>query len=75
MGLVAPRHVGSSRTRGDLPMSPALAGGFLTTEPPGKPHCMISNPLNLLKCALWPRMWYILVTVPRVFEKNVLLDE
>ena len=20
------------------PMSPALAGGFLTTEPPGKPH-------------------------------------
>ena len=31
--LVAPQHVGSSQT-----MSPALAGGFFTTEPPGKPR-------------------------------------
>ena len=35
MGLVAPWHVGSSWT-GIEPMSPALAGGFLTTAPPGK---------------------------------------
>ena len=36
MGCVAPRHVASSRTRDSKPMSPALAGGFLTTGPPGK---------------------------------------
>ena len=35
MGLVAPRHVGSSQTR-DWTVSPALEGGFLTTAPPGK---------------------------------------
>ena len=35
MGLVAQRHVESSRTR-DQTVSPALAGGFLTTRPPGK---------------------------------------
>ena len=35
-GLVAPRHVGSSRTNTLEPMFPALAGGFLTTAPPGK---------------------------------------
>ena len=36
MGLVAPRHVGLSQLR-DGTVSPALAGGFSTTEPPGKP--------------------------------------
>ena len=35
MGLVAPWHVGSSWIR-HRPVSPALAGGFFTTEPPGK---------------------------------------
>ena len=35
MGLVALRHVRSSRP-GMEPMSPALAGGFLSTVPPGK---------------------------------------
>ena len=25
------------------PMSPALAGGFFTTEPPGKPHTYITE--------------------------------
>ena len=35
MGLVALRHVGSSP--GIKLMSPALAGGFFTTEPEGKP--------------------------------------
>ena len=34
-GFVAPRHVGSSRP-GLEPVSPALAGGFLTTASPGK---------------------------------------
>ena len=37
-GLVAPRHVGSSQIE---PMSPALAGGFFATEPPGKPPTWI----------------------------------
>ena len=35
-GLVALRYMGSSGIR-DGAMSPALAGGFFTTEPPGKP--------------------------------------
>ena len=40
MGLVAPQFVYSSQT-GTEPMSPALAGRFFTTEPPGK--AMISR--------------------------------
>ena len=40
-GLVAPRHVGSSHTRVE-PVSPALAGGFLTTAPPGKSSIIYS---------------------------------
>ena len=40
MGPVAPPHVGSSWTR-DRPMSPALAGGSLTTAPTGKPDHMV----------------------------------
>ena len=31
------------------PVSPALAGGFFTTEPPGKPLCAIFE-LIILKC-------------------------
>ena len=34
MGLVAPRHVGSSQTRDRSPV-PCIAGWFLTTWPPG----------------------------------------
>ena len=34
-GLVAPRHVGSSRTRAQTRV-PCVASGFLTTAPPGK---------------------------------------
>ena len=30
---------------GIVPVSPALAGGFFTTEPPGKPHPNCSNQL------------------------------
>ena len=36
LGLVAPRHVGSSWTR-IKPGSPTLAGRFLSNVPPGKP--------------------------------------
>ena len=36
-GPAAPRHVGSSQTRLE-PVSPALAGGFSTTAPLGKPQ-------------------------------------
>ena len=32
------RPVGSSGTRMWTELSPALAGGFFTTEPPGKPR-------------------------------------
>ena len=35
-GFVAPRHAGLPGP-GLEPVSPALAGGFLTTLPPGKP--------------------------------------
>ena len=35
-GLRAPRHAGASQTRDRICVS-ALAGGFFTTEPPGKP--------------------------------------
>ena len=47
-GLVTPRHVESSWTRGPVrePMSPALQGEFLTIGPPGQP------PGGLLK-VLW----------------------
>ena len=40
MGLVAPWLVGSSRTRLE-PISPALASGFSTTAPPGKPALLV----------------------------------
>ena len=40
-GLVAPRHVGSSRP-GLEPASPALADGFLTTVPPGKSYYFLT---------------------------------
>ena len=36
MGLFALQHV-ESPGAGIQPMSPALAGGFFTPEPPGKP--------------------------------------
>ena len=38
MGLVAPWHMGPSQIR-----HPALASGFFTTEPPGKPWLSILN--------------------------------
>ena len=36
------------------PMSPALAGGFFTTEPPGKPHGLQYSKLNIF---LDPDLW------------------
>ena len=40
MGLVALQHAGSSWIR---IVSPALAGGFFPSEPPGKPKVSVSN--------------------------------
>ena len=49
MGLVAQRHVESSRTR-DQTVSPALAGGFLTGGPPGKsPFSLLTFTVSSLK--------------------------
>ena len=45
VGSAIPRHVGSSWTV-DGSMSPALAGGFLTTEPPGKPRVVVVQSLS-----------------------------
>ena len=42
MGLVAPRQWNISGP-GIKSVSPALAGGFFTTEPPGKPHPFLLN--------------------------------
>ena len=36
-GLVAPQYLGSSWIREET-VTPAWAGGFFTTEPPGKPE-------------------------------------
>ena len=41
-GLVAPWHVGSSQTR-DHTLSPALAGGFFTTQPPENPSSLTKH--------------------------------
>ena len=45
MGLVAPKHVDLPRP-GIEPMSPALAGGFSTTGPPGKSQTYIFRIIN-----------------------------
>ena len=42
MGLVAPWLAGSSWAR-DETVSPALAGAFFTTGPPGKPYINLSG--------------------------------
>ena len=47
MGLVAPRHVSSSQT-GLEPMSPALAGRFLTTAPPRKSLIVVLICISLI---------------------------
>ena len=46
--LVAPQHVGSSRIRME-PVTPVWAGGFFTTEPPGKPRIPCWSFLSALK--------------------------
>ena len=50
MDLVASQHVGSSRIR-DRTRAPVLAGGFFTTEPPGKPHAFL---LSCFSAAWYP---------------------
>ena len=53
-GLAAPQHVGSSPSR-DRSMSPALAGGFSTTEPTAKSNVASNGPCLLFssKTFLW----------------------
>lgn len=44
MGLVALQHVGILAPQpGIEPVSSALAGAFLTTGPPGKPSCQLTE--------------------------------
>ena len=43
-GVAISSSRGSCPPRHQKPTSPALAGGFFTTEPPGKPNLFISPP-------------------------------
>ena len=58
MALAARRHVGSCWTR-DEPMSPALAGGFLITGPPGKSAAcrFVLTKCCLLSCYVLSPKW------------------
>ena len=54
---------------GIKPMSPALAGGFFTTEPPGKPHfiyiCILNFdffPSSFWFCLFWFYMFFLTVS-------------
>ena len=49
------------------PVSPTLAGGFLTSVPPGKPP----QSLKVLKPVLWPGIWSAFITASHVLEKTV----
>ena len=57
-------NVGSSQTsiKPESPVSPGLAGGFFTTEPPGKPINRIFKEIHLTG------------EIQRVLKGNVLLD-
>ena len=46
MGLPFPIP-GDLRRSGIRPASPALAGRFFTTEPPGEPHVASHHPVNI----------------------------
>ena len=59
-GGAAPRPVGSSRTRGD-PVSPALAGRFLSTGSPGKSFLMFCFCFFVLLCLV--KNYYKPITV------------
>ena len=57
------------RSPGDLPdpgiepASPALAGGFFTTEPPGKPHSKVI-PNHSFLCTLKKKNYAVFSTIP-----------
>ena len=57
---------------GTEPRSPALAGGFFTTEPPGKP-CKIGMGVQILRCM----MFYLtkdtehLINILKITEKRI----
>ena len=55
-GLVALQHVASSQTR-NKPASPALADGFSSTVPPGKPHNLLLLSRNFIKACQVQRLF------------------
>ena len=54
-GLVALQPMGSSGITDQTPMSPVLAGGFLSPEPPGKPIFSLSHSSLFMR---WMRGWH-----------------
>ena len=68
MGLVAPRHMESSWTTTEL-MTPALAGGFFPTGPPGKS----SVPSFLLSHFKQADLSLCLVVVPKLKFREGLI--
>ena len=40
------------------PVSPALAGGFLTTAPPGKPYLFIFGSRQVFSCGTWDLFFF-----------------
>ena len=86
MGLVAPRHMGSSRTRARTHV-PCIGRWILNHCATGEAPllllissfilllenilCMILILLNLLRPIVWPRIWSILDNVLCKLEKNV----
>ena len=71
MGLVAPWHVGSSRT-GLEPVSTALAGRLPTTAPPGK-----SPPLTTLLGVIWvgSLVYFQVFFITNKAVMNIILSE
>ena len=70
--LVAPRHQGSSPTR-DQTHTPALAGGFLTTEQPGKPIFCLRFLNSLLKQGIEVSIILYFHSIKSVFISHILM--
>ena len=54
------------------PMSPALAGGFLTTRPPGKSWIYFLNDKTCLTCCEIALLLYELLL--KLYEKPIILE-
>ena len=78
MGLVAPRHMGSSQP-GIKAISPALVGGFFTTEPPGKhlsqdiDYRFLCYTLGLCCLSLFDFLFYLFIYFLFFFSSTSLL--